>query len=159
MKIEFEPIGVIHSPFKTPVGVPIQPTAAEGVRGTVEVREAYRPGLSDLDGFSHVILLYCFHLGGGYRLQVVPFLDTQERGLFATRAEKAELNWASGRRTRAGRGPSVVRARSGRGGRHAAARHQAVRAGIRRPVRGTGRGWLERVGGGLRGRKSDERFT
>jgi len=88
MTIELEPIGIIHSPFTEPKGMPIQPAGAAGVTGTVEVFEAYRDGLADLDGFSHVVLLYCFHLSEGFKLRVTPFMDTVERGLFATRAPK-----------------------------------------------------------------------
>ena len=86
MKIEYEPIGVVHSPHTTPEGMPIQPSRARGVRGTVEVDPRYAEALSDLDGFSHVILLCHLHRSKPYRLKVVPFLDTVERGLFATRA-------------------------------------------------------------------------
>ncbi len=86
MKIEYQPIGVIHSPFGQIEGTPIQPSHAEGVNGTVEVYPEYAEGLSDLDGFSHVILLYHMHESRRYRLKVVPFLDTEPRGLFATRA-------------------------------------------------------------------------
>ena len=86
--IELEPIGVIRTPYTEPKGMPIQPAGAAGVKGTVEVFEPYREGLADLDGFSHVILLYHFHVSEGYRLRVVPFMDTVERGLFATRAPK-----------------------------------------------------------------------
>lgn len=68
--------------------MPIQPAGAAGVRGTVEVFEEYRPGLKDLDGFSHLILLYVFHRSQGYSLEVVPFLDKQPCGVFATRAPK-----------------------------------------------------------------------
>ena len=77
MKIEFNPIGVIHSPFSDPQGMPIQPAGAEGVTGTVEVFEEFRSGLKDLDGFSHVILLYHFHRSRGFRLHVVPFMDSR----------------------------------------------------------------------------------
>ena len=86
--IEFEPIGVIHTPFTKPESMPIQPAGAAGVHGKVEVFEEYLPGLKDLDGFSHIILLYHFHRSQGFNLQVVPFLDTRLRGLFATRAPK-----------------------------------------------------------------------
>jgi tRNA-Thr(GGU) m(6)t(6)A37 methyltransferase TsaA len=86
MKIEIQPIGVIHSPFKEPHGMPIQPTAGAGVKARVEVFEEFRDGLKDLDGFSHVILLYYFHRSRGFELEVTPFLDTEKRGLFATRA-------------------------------------------------------------------------
>lgn len=88
MKIEFTPIGVIHSPFTDPRGMPIQPAGAAGVKGTVEVFEEFRTGLKDLNGFSHIILLYHFHRGQGFKLHVVPFMDSQPRGLFATRAPK-----------------------------------------------------------------------
>jgi len=84
--IEYRPIGVIHSPFANAKGAPIQPSRAHGARGTVEVDEEYAEGLRDLDGFSHIILLCHLHRSRPYRLRVVPFLDNQERGLFATRA-------------------------------------------------------------------------
>ncbi len=88
MKIEFAPIGIIHSPFMEPEGMPIQPPGAAGVKGTVEVFENFHPGLKDLDGFSHIILLYHFHRSQGFNLHVVPFMDSEPRGLFATRAPK-----------------------------------------------------------------------
>ena len=86
MKIEYQPIGIVHSPFKEPEGAPIQPSRAKGAAGTVEVFQEYGEGLCDLDGFSHIILLCHLHRTRGFRLKVVPFLDTQLRGLFATRA-------------------------------------------------------------------------
>ena len=88
MKIEFKPIGIIHSPFMELEGMPIQPVGAAGVKGTVEVFEDFHPGLKDLDGFSHIILLYHFHRSHRFNLHVVPFMDSQKRGLFATRAPK-----------------------------------------------------------------------
>ena len=88
MKIDFAPIGVIHSPFFEPEGMPIQPPGAAGIQGTVEVFEDFRKGLKDLDGFSHIILLYLFHRSQGFRLRIVPFMDREPRGLFATRAPK-----------------------------------------------------------------------
>jgi len=88
MGIELEPIGVIHTPFTDLEGMPIQPAGAAGVRGRVEVFEEYRAGLKDLDGFSHIILLYYFHRSRGYELEVVPFMDSEPRGLFATRAPR-----------------------------------------------------------------------
>jgi tRNA-Thr(GGU) m(6)t(6)A37 methyltransferase TsaA len=88
MEIEYSPIGIIHTPFREPTGMPIQPAAASGVMGTVDVFQPFQAGLKDLDGFSHVILLYHLHLSKGFDLQVVPFLDTEPRGLFATRAPR-----------------------------------------------------------------------
>ncbi|MEA3334765.1 MAG: tRNA (N6-threonylcarbamoyladenosine(37)-N6)-methyltransferase TrmO [Chloroflexota bacterium] len=88
MKIEFQAIGVIHTPFTKPEGMPIQPAGGAGVKGTVEVFEQYRAGLKDLDGFSHIILLYHFHYNRGFKPHVVPFMDSQPRGVFATRAPR-----------------------------------------------------------------------
>lgn len=86
--MKFEPIGVVHSPFKDVRGMPIQSTGAKDVMGSVEIKEEYVEGLKDIDGFSHIILIYHFHLSQGYSLHVKPFLDTEMRGLFATRAPK-----------------------------------------------------------------------
>ena len=86
--IELEPIGIIHTPFTKPEGMPIQPKGAAGVRGTIKLFDEYHAGLKDLDGFSHIILLYHFHRSHGFNLHVVPFMDSELRGLFSTRAPK-----------------------------------------------------------------------
>jgi tRNA-Thr(GGU) m(6)t(6)A37 methyltransferase TsaA len=82
------PIGWIRTPFGQLEGMPIQPPGAEGTIGRVEVLQQYRGGLQDLDGFSHLILLYWFHGSQGFELVVEPFLDSRPRGLFSTRAPK-----------------------------------------------------------------------
>jgi tRNA-Thr(GGU) m(6)t(6)A37 methyltransferase TsaA len=87
-EIVYRPIGVIHSPFKQTKGMPIQPPGARGVAGTIEVNPEYGDGLKDLDGFSHIFLLYHFHLSQGYSLTVKPYLDDSLRGVFATRAPR-----------------------------------------------------------------------
>lgn len=78
------PIGIIHTPFKSRSGTPIQPFRSS-VTGKVEVFSKYKDGLADTEQFSHLILIYKFHKSRGYRLKVKPFLDNQQRGLFATR--------------------------------------------------------------------------
>lgn len=83
--ITYNPIGIIHTPFTEPKGTPIQPTAGIGMEGIVEVFPGYVNGLKDLDGFSHIILLYHFHCAHPPRLRTTPFLDTIERGIFAIR--------------------------------------------------------------------------
>ena len=85
-KIKYIQIGIIHSPFKEPTGTPIQPIAAQGINGTVEVFQEYTEGLKDIDGFSHVILVYHFHLSKESSLKVKPFMDDQTHGVFSTRA-------------------------------------------------------------------------
>ena len=85
-QIGYRPIGVIHTPFKERAGMPIQPTGAEGIQGTVEVFGEFAQGLEDLQGFSHVILLYHFDRTTAPQLTVTPFLDSTPHGVFATRA-------------------------------------------------------------------------
>jgi tRNA (adenine37-N6)-methyltransferase len=87
-QIQYNPIGIIHSPFKELHGMPIQPVGARGVKGTIELEKEYETGLKDLDGFSHILLIYHFHLCNGHSLEVKPFLDKVKRGIFATRAPK-----------------------------------------------------------------------
>ena len=86
--INMTPIGIIHTPFKKREGMPIQPVGAAGTLGTVEIFEEFQAGLADLDGFSHIYLLYHFHQSHEYKMKVVPFMDSVARGLFATRAPK-----------------------------------------------------------------------
>ena len=86
MIIEFKAIGVIHTPFDAIEGMPIQPTGAVGVRGTVDIFTEYAQGLQDLDGFSHIILLYHLNQSGRHKLIVEPFHDKTPHGVFATRA-------------------------------------------------------------------------
>ena len=87
-EVIYKPIGLIHSPFKNLEGMPIQPIGAKGVEGEIHLDEKYEEGLKDLEGFSHIILIYHLHLSKGYSLKVKPFLDTVKRGIFATRAPK-----------------------------------------------------------------------
>ena len=84
--ITYKPIGVVHSPFKEPKGVPIQATASKGTKGTIEVNPEYVEGLKDIEGFSHLILLYHFSLVKTASLTVKPFLDDKLHGVFATRS-------------------------------------------------------------------------
>ena len=86
--IVMTPIGVIHTPFKEVRDTPIQPLGGQGVRGSIVLDPAYAEGLADVDGFSHLTLVYCFDRIHAPALRVVPFMDTQERGIFATRAPK-----------------------------------------------------------------------
>ncbi len=80
------PIGVIRSPHHDAGATPIQPVCARGSRGSVELFEPFAAGLDDVDGFSHVHLLYWLHRSGPPALKVTPFLDDTPRGVFATRA-------------------------------------------------------------------------
>lgn len=83
-KLEIKPIGVIHTQYNDLEGMPIQPSG--GTEGTIEIFDEYIEGLKDLDGFSHIILLYHLHRSTDFKLSVVPFMDNKPHGLFATRA-------------------------------------------------------------------------
>ena len=87
-KITLNPIGIIHSPFKEIVGTPIQSVFSKDGEGTVEIFPEFKQGLKDLDGFSHIILIYHFHKLKGYRLICRPFLDDVQRGVFAIRTPR-----------------------------------------------------------------------
>lgn len=80
------PIGVIRSPHRAPAGTPIQPCYAQGAEGEVVVREDLEPALMDVEGFERIWLLYAFDRAGSFEPRVTPYRDTQEHGLFATRA-------------------------------------------------------------------------
>jgi len=87
-RIQYKPIGIIRSPFKDTKGMPIQPTGAKGIRGRVVIEPEYVDGLRDIEGFSHIILLYHFHLSKGFSLEVKPFMDDKLHGVFTTRAPR-----------------------------------------------------------------------
>jgi len=82
----YKPIGVIRSEHFSAEQTPIQPVYAKGCLGRVEVFPEFMAGLSDLEGFSHLFLIYHFHKAGAVKLIVKPFLQDVERGVFATRA-------------------------------------------------------------------------
>jgi tRNA-Thr(GGU) m(6)t(6)A37 methyltransferase TsaA len=86
MDITYQPIGIINTAFRTIEGMPIQPAGAQSVRGLIEVKPEFSEGLKDLDGFSHLILLYHFHRAKKTQLVVIPFMDSRPRGVFSTRA-------------------------------------------------------------------------
>lgn len=82
------PIGVVRSPFTEKRSAPRQPAAARGVAGTIELAAdaGYVHGLSDIDAWSHLWVLFWFHLNSGYRPKVQPPRSLQKRGVFATRS-------------------------------------------------------------------------
>ena len=84
--ITYRPIGIIHSGHTEPEKTPIQPVFASGCNGSVEIFPEFADGLTDIEGFSHIYLIFHFHKTSRLRLTVKPFLQDIERGLFATRA-------------------------------------------------------------------------
>ncbi len=88
MKIEYNSIGIVHTPLKNLNDIPKQPGRGKGIEGIVELLPDYQAGLRDLDGFSHIILLCHFHQVTEFKLDVVPNGRTEIRGLFATRTPR-----------------------------------------------------------------------
>jgi tRNA-Thr(GGU) m(6)t(6)A37 methyltransferase TsaA len=84
--IKLKPIGIIHTPYKEPKGIPIQGKFEKGVTGTIEVFPEYRHGLKDIEGFSHLILIYYFHRSEEEKLISRPFLEDKKHGIFAIRS-------------------------------------------------------------------------
>ena len=84
-KVVYRPIGIIHTVFRDKVEAPIQGVFARAAKGVVEVFPEYADGLKDIEGFSHIILIYHFHLADGYSLVSMPFLEEEQHGIFAIR--------------------------------------------------------------------------
>ena len=87
MNINLNQIATIQSPFCSLENMPIQPRGAKNTYATIEFKKEYQEGLKDLDGFSHLYLIYYFHKVPNHKLLVVPFNDETNtpRGVFSTR--------------------------------------------------------------------------
>ncbi len=85
-EIKLKPIGIIHTPYKEPKGIPIQGKFEKNVRGTIQLFPEYQVGLKDIEGFSHLILIYYFNRSKEEKLIGKPFLEDQEHGIFAIRS-------------------------------------------------------------------------
>jgi tRNA-Thr(GGU) m(6)t(6)A37 methyltransferase TsaA len=86
--VTYTPIGVVRSPYAALDGMPLQTVAATEVEATVELDPRVHAALRDLDGFSHLWLVAHLHRVEAWAPEVVPFLDTQPRGVLATRSPR-----------------------------------------------------------------------
>jgi tRNA-Thr(GGU) m(6)t(6)A37 methyltransferase TsaA len=87
-EIHFSPIGIIHTPYTSLDMLPNRPDRRSSATGAAEVFPQFAPGLKDLDGFSHVYLIFHLHLVASPELTVSPLNDGVTRGVFATRAPR-----------------------------------------------------------------------
>jgi len=85
-EIRLKPIGIIHTPYKEPKGMPIQGKFKKGVRGTIRLFPKYHAGMKDIEGFSHLILIYYFNRSKEEQLMGRPFLEDKVHGIFAIRS-------------------------------------------------------------------------
>jgi tRNA-Thr(GGU) m(6)t(6)A37 methyltransferase TsaA len=90
MVIMLKPIGRIRSPFKTKEDIEPKKYATkqgfEKIEGELEIEDEFAPGLTDIDGFSHIFVIFGFHKSEGFKLKTIPLLDDTPRGVFATRS-------------------------------------------------------------------------
>jgi tRNA-Thr(GGU) m(6)t(6)A37 methyltransferase TsaA len=87
MQITFTPIGYVHSDYKDKKTMPRQPRSSENAAAKIKVLPEYQPGLKDLDGFSHIIVIFNFHKSDGFNLMThPPFEKAGEIGVFASRS-------------------------------------------------------------------------
>jgi tRNA-Thr(GGU) m(6)t(6)A37 methyltransferase TsaA len=84
--VTYTPIGNVRSPFAEIAGMPLQAVSALDVEARIEIHPEYAAGLRDLDGFSHLHVLWHLHRASSGELELIPFLDVEVRGVFATRA-------------------------------------------------------------------------
>lgn len=81
-----KPIGVVRSPYANPSEVPQGQGAKHEAEGTLEIRPDLAEGLTDLEGFSHLYVIWAFDRSEGFDLMVTPPSDTRPHGVFATRS-------------------------------------------------------------------------
>ena len=87
-RIQFNSIGEIQTIYDNLKSMPVQPAGAKGSVAQIKINEEYVEGLQDLEAFSHIILIYYLHEVKSHQLKVIPFMDDQPHGIFATRSPK-----------------------------------------------------------------------
>ncbi|OXU16187.1 tRNA (N6-threonylcarbamoyladenosine(37)-N6)-methyltransferase TrmO [Sedimentisphaera salicampi] len=85
-EIRYRPIGRIHTEFKDGTGVPRQAAGASELAGRIEIFDEYLPGLEDLEGFSHIVVVFHLHRVSQPSLNAHPPWDGRRHGVFATRS-------------------------------------------------------------------------
>ena len=83
--ISMRPIGVVRSPYADRSQIPKGPGAKHDVEGVLEIRAELEAGLEDIEGFSHLYVIWVFHQAQGYELLATPPTDDRPHGVFATR--------------------------------------------------------------------------
>lgn len=81
-------IGHMKTAFREPREIPKGLGASHTATGVLEIRPEYEPGLADIEGFSHLFVIWVFHRSAGYDLVATPPSDNRPHGVFATRAPR-----------------------------------------------------------------------
>ena len=82
------PIGHIRSPYNDTHEIPKGPGAKHDVEGALELLPEFEPGLLDIEGFSHLFVVWTFHRSDGFNLVGIPPIDDRPHGVFATRSPR-----------------------------------------------------------------------
>jgi tRNA-Thr(GGU) m(6)t(6)A37 methyltransferase TsaA len=83
-----QPIGHIKSPYQETRQIPKGPGAKHDAEGTLEILPQFAPGLADIEGFSHLFVLWVFDRSEGFELLGTPPIDDRPHGVFATRSPR-----------------------------------------------------------------------
>ena len=84
--VSMQPIGYVRSAYKNTRDVPKGLGAKHEAEGSLEIRSEFEPGLTDIEGFSHLFVLWVFDRSEGYQLMGTPPNDNRPHGVFATRS-------------------------------------------------------------------------
>ena len=124
VNITMMPIGTVRTPFGTTGEIPKGPDAKHDADGVIEIAPAFEAGLQDIEGFSHLYILWHFHRVDGYDLVACPPSDDRPHGVFATRSPfSSQPNWPDCCRAGAPRGSATARPRRRHARRHAGTGH------------------------------------
>ena len=86
--ITMRPIGLVRSPYTETTQIPKGPGAKHDAEGVLEIEPAFEPGLTDIEGFSHLYVIWVFDRATGFELLGTPPTDTRPHGVFATRSPR-----------------------------------------------------------------------
>jgi tRNA (adenine37-N6)-methyltransferase len=81
-----QPIGFVSSPYKDPSAIPKGLGAKHEADGVLKILSEFEPGLADIEGFSHLIVIWEFDRSQGFELLATPPSDNRSHGVFATRS-------------------------------------------------------------------------
>ncbi len=88
MTISMQPIGYVRSPYRDTHEIPKGLGATHRAEGVLELKEEFEPGLKDIEGFSHLFIIWAFDRSEGFTLLVTPPSDDRPHGLFTTRSPR-----------------------------------------------------------------------
>ena len=86
--LSMQPIGYVRSPYRNTHEIPKGLNAKHEAEGVLEIRAEFEAGLTDIEGFSHLFVIWAFHRSEGFDLVATPPIDDRPHGVFATRSPR-----------------------------------------------------------------------